>query len=958
MTPEAFIARWRGSTRTESSASHEHFLDLCELLGVEKPADVDKHAAEYTFEKSVVKLDGSVGYADVWKRHCFAWEYKGPNKSLVRAYAQLKEYADALENPPLLIVSDMQEIRVHTNFTNSIAKRHTILLADLITPETRILLRNCFRAPERLRPIATRETVTHDAAVALGRVAGRLKDRGFAPTRVAHFLNKLVFCLFSEDIDLLPNRVFAEIVEEAIKSPDDLLHMLRELFVAMAKGGMRFGATAVPWFNGGLFNDDDVLTLEGLGITDLAAATQLDWSAIDPSIFGTLFEAGLDPDRRRAMATLFDTITRQEPPYQPQLFAGIESQAGVGIHYTDAEKITKLIAPVVTQPLWREWRQLRDEAIELGPEKVSSQYRAFHTKLENFRVLDPACGSGNFLALALTALKDFDAAIVREAAVAGLPSDRPRVGPQALLGMDADPYAAELARLSVWITELQWQLKNGVAIKRNPILGVLDGIIHRDALMTDDVPTQWPAADVVIGNPPFLGNKLIRSRLTGGYADKLFAAYANKVSSDADLVTYWFAKAWDGIEEGRFQRAGLVATNSIRGGANRRILDRIARDGIIYDAWDDEPWVLDGAAVRVSLICFSKENPRESIQLDGRPVQRINSDLTETVDLTTAQRLRENRGISFQGPVKIGPFDIPGSLARQWITAPLNPNGHPNTDVVRPWANGMDLVQRPSDKWIVDFAEMEERVAALYEAPFEYIRQAVKPLRDKNRRDRRRLYWWLHGETVPGLRSATEKLKRFILTPRISKHRIFVWADRRVLPDSATVAIAREDETSFGILHSRFHRAWALRLGTSLEDRPRYTPSTTFETFPFPDGLTPDLDPVIYAGRQTANDIACAAKQLAALRTNWLNPEDLIDRKPEIVSGYPERILAKGQKAASELRKKTLTNLYNAYPSWLAVAHRDLDDAVAEAYGWPSSISEDDAVGRLLELNLARAMAS
>jgi len=246
MTPEAFISRWRGSTRTEKSAAHEHFLSLCELLGVEKPADVDKHGTEYTFEKSAIKLDGSVGYADVWKRHCFAWEYKGPNKSLVRAYAQLKEYADALENPPLLIVSDMQEIRVHTNFTNSIAKRHTFLLADLITPETRVLLRNCFRAPERLRPVATRETVTAEAAVALGRLAGRLKDHGFAPARVAHFLNKLVFCLFSEDIDLLPNRVFAEIVEEAIRSPDDLAHMLRELFIAMARGGCGSGQLRSP----------------------------------------------------------------------------------------------------------------------------------------------------------------------------------------------------------------------------------------------------------------------------------------------------------------------------------------------------------------------------------------------------------------------------------------------------------------------------------------------------------------------------------------------------------------------------------------------------------------------------------------------------------------------------------------------------------------------------------------
>jgi hypothetical protein len=246
VTPEEFIGRWRGTTRTEISAAHEHFLNLCELLEVDSPSAVDRHGTEYTFEKSVLKLGGATGRADVWKRGCFAWEYKGPKKNLVQAYAQLKQYGDALENPQLLIVSDMEEIRIHTNFTNSITQQHSIKLADVRDPAARAMLKNCFIAPDRLRPTATRESVTAEAAATLGKMAARLRGLGLEPGRIAHFLNKIVFCLFSEDIDLLPHRLFADIVDEASKRPDDFEPMLRDLFGKMARGGERFGTSAVP----------------------------------------------------------------------------------------------------------------------------------------------------------------------------------------------------------------------------------------------------------------------------------------------------------------------------------------------------------------------------------------------------------------------------------------------------------------------------------------------------------------------------------------------------------------------------------------------------------------------------------------------------------------------------------------------------------------------------------------
>jgi hypothetical protein len=310
-----------GTTRTERSAAQEHFLNLCALLGVDGPGDVDRHGTEYTFEKSTRKIGDTAGFADVWKRHCFAWEYKGDRKNLVQAYAQLKQYADALENPPLLIVSDMQEIRVHTNFTNAIAQQHIIQLAELPSPEKRELLRHCFLHPERLLPTETRESVTAKAASEFAKIAVLLRRR-YDERRVAHFINKLVFCLFAEDIELLPDRIFADILDEAIKRPDDFVPMLSELFRAMANRNGRFGKAAIPWFNGGLFDDDDILPLGIVAVQGLMTAAGLDWKAIDPTIFGTLFESGLDDKKRAEMASLFDRqtpkTTRRRDSSQPR----------------------------------------------------------------------------------------------------------------------------------------------------------------------------------------------------------------------------------------------------------------------------------------------------------------------------------------------------------------------------------------------------------------------------------------------------------------------------------------------------------------------------------------------------------------------------------------------------------------------------------------------------------------
>lgn len=261
--------------------------------------------------------------------------------------------------------------------------------------------------------------------------------------------------------------------------------------------------------------------------------------------------------------------------------------------------------------------------------------------------------------------------------------------------------------------------------------------------------------------------------------------------------------------------------------------------------------------------------------------------------------------------------------------------------------------------WIVDFGwTMTDKDVALFELPYEHVRKNVKLKRDSNKRDAYRLNWWRHVESRQGMWAALGEMTRYFVTPRVAKHRLFVCLSITVCPDSQTIVIARDDDTTFGILHSRFHEAWSLRLCTWLGvgNDPRYTPSTTFETFPFPKGLTPNIPAKNYAKDKRAKRIAGAAKRLNELRENWLNPPDLVKREPEVVPGYPDRILPRGEKAALELKKRTLTNLYNVRPQWLADAHKALDAAVAAAYGWPEDISEDEALARLFALNQERAV--
>jgi type II restriction/modification system DNA methylase subunit YeeA len=254
---------------------------------------------------------------------------------------------------------------------------------------------------------------------------------------------------------------------------------------------------------------------------------------------------------------------------------------------------------------------------------------------------------------------------------------------------------------------------------------------------------------------------------------------------------------------------------------------------------------------------------------------------------------------------------------------------------------------------------MSEAAAALYQAPFEYVRLHIRPIREKNADRQRREKWWRLGRSGSDLQKAESGLYRIIATPRVAKHRFFVWIAPQVLPDSRVNAVARDDNVTFGVLQSRFHEAWSLRLGGwhGVGNDPQYTPRTGFEAFPFPGGLTPNIPAAEYADDPRAVAIAEAARRLNELREAWLNPPDLVKLVPEVVPGFPDRIVPVSPSAAATLKTRTLTNLYNERPAWLDNAHRDLDTAVAASYGWPAEIREEEALARLLALNLERAAA-
>ncbi len=979
MTSAEFKRKWARFSGKESAAYQEHFSDLCRLLGQPTPAEADPTGTEsFCFQKRVIKdaelfeLDEIVsgaddakerGFADVWKAGCFAWEYKGKKKNLDEAYRQLLRYRESLLNPPLLVVCDFDRYIVRTNFNGTVQEVHEFSNAHIDRPENLKILRAVFSDPDFLKPQRTTAQVTENLAEKIAEVAKSLQNREaeeladtktraemtFAQRkylRIARFLNRIVFCFFAEDTGLLPKKLFSDLLKTGI---DDLHHFaetLEKLFKVMAKGGT-FGKDKIRYFNGHLFTDSTVFELTEEELRKLADAGEADWQFIQPGIMGTLFERALDFEE------------------------GGKLRAQLGAHYTSEADIKTLVEPVLMAPLRREWAALKGELAAAyakgnGTPAQRDKLAAFQKKLAAVCVLDPACGSGNFLYVSLQLLLGLEKEVVTFATQLGF-SFKPQVDVQQLKAIEINPYAFELAQVSVQIGYLQWRRDNGFDNDRSPVLQNLDGFENKDALLNQTfrkkpkslneaqaeqhrqdeavkVYTEraWPECDVLVSNPPFLGTKKLRSELGDEYVEELFATYGNRIPNFADLCCYWFEKARDLVEHRKCKRAGLLATQGIRGGLNRAVLNRVKETGDIFFAVSDREWILDGANVHVSMVGFDSGAQKERI-LDGKVVSVINANLTALADTTKARKLTANRAIGFIADVKAGKFDLDESTALQMIKDP-NPNAAPNSNVMLPWINSLDILRRPRRFWVVDFgAEGSLEFAAHHAAPFAYVKQHVLALRSKVKRKSYREYWWLHAEPCLEMRTKIGALERFLVTTTVSKHRIFAWDRSPTLPDHQLVAFGRADDYFFGVLHSSFHEVWALAQGTQLREKEsgfRYTPTTCFETFPFP-RPTPAQEAAI----------STAANELNELRERWLNPPEWTETRtlefPGSVNGpwgsyvhnpnrngigtvqYP-RLEPRDADCAAKLKKRTLTNLYNERP-------------------------DEQILGKLLELNLERA---
>ncbi|MCY4465872.1 MAG: N-6 DNA methylase [Chloroflexi bacterium] len=966
MTPQEFVNKWSNTALNEVQVAQAHFLDVCKLVGLDMPGG-DGLTADgdiFTFERAVQKKSG-YGRADVFYEGRFVVEYKTPDKykDLDAAFRQLMDYKDDLKNPLLLVVTDINRWEIHTNFNNT-QNRPYIFTHKSIASDPVVLewLKAMFHEPQRLHPRRHTEKVTQDAAQAFQLISDnmrRMRKSKSQPAQIAYFLTKLVFCMFAEDVRLLPTAtddnpdgIFTHIVKQSLKNPNIFTKYLQNLFAAMNDGG-ELMMRDIRYFNGTLFIYTHVEKLYQEELEALAKAAELNWQAIEPSIFGTLFERSLDPSKR----------------------------AQLGAHYTSREDIELIVEPVLMQPLRYRW-----DTVQLEAQPIRERYDKARTgrarnaaamqllelreeilvRIRGITVLDPACGSGNFLYVSLQMLMDMEKEVIDHELWAGLQRATPEVHPRQLYGIEINPIAHALASIVVWIGYIQWRTNNAYADTiREPILEELKGhIVCKDAILPspprspdrsggsamltpDSDGVAWPAVDVIVGNPPFLGNKRMWGELGDEYYQRLTDSYAGVLPSGVDLVCYWFEMARQQLERGKATRAGLLATNSIRGGSNREVLKRIKDSGDIFMAWSDRSWILDGAAVRVSMVGFDN-GEEETKRLDGVSVKSIFSNLTADIDITDAKVLTENARISFQGIIKRGSFDIPESLAIKMIAA--DPR---NREVLKPIYNGMDITRRPRNMWIIDFGvNTPMEVARQYQLPFAHVEQHVKPQRHKVRQMKSRLNWWLYESARPKMRAHLQGLSRFICTPRVAKHRIFVWVEGRILPDTRVNVFARSDDYFFGLLNSSIHELWSLRLASwhGVGNDPTYNNTTCFETFPFPwsPGHEDETDPAHAA-------ISAAAKELQAERHAWQNPA--------------------GADEAASLKDRTLTNLYNALQVWrgessikvkpaaadfaprLDELHRALDSAVCAAYGWETAVLDDEEalLRRLLALNLERA---
>ena len=1003
---DAFLASARASAGAERANAQTFLNDLADVLGVERPhlTNGDPRADGYVYERPLTFRDGrqTKGFIDLYKRGAFVLETKqgadakrteagrklrqGHGKRRTRAWEatmfaarnQAENYARNLESaeppPPFVVVCDVGYCfdlfadfsgsgRLYRPFPDAASNR--ITLDGLRNPETRALLADVFEDPLSLDPARRQARVTVELADELATLAasldGAVDARGEAmdAEAVAGFLSRCLFSMFAEDAELIPPGTFRRLLEAYADDLDHLPHALSDFFAKMDAGGyVGEVRESVRRFNGLLFKDTRAPQLDEVQREALSRAAGSDWADVEPSIFGTLLERALDPKERHAL----------------------------GAHFTPRAYVERLVGPTVLEPLREEWdgaRAAAERLVEQAEAATDAGTRTrrrnearrvlaeFLTRLSTVRVLDPACGSGNFLYVTLAGLKalEDEARRTAEGLVGEAVGEGFGVTPRQMRGIELNARAAAIADLVLWIGYLQWHRARYGASQPlpEPVLEGYGQVEHRDAVLAEDgTPAPWPDAEFIVGNPPFLGKGApMRAALGDSYVERLRTAYP-QVPESADYVMHWWDRSAQLVREGEVRQFGLVTTNSLPQTFNRRVVERHMdteeRALVLAFAIPDHPWVdsADAAAVRVSMTVGSNgedfdpgaarlstvtaehDNDGDGIaevELDVF-IGKVNPDLSVGADVTQANPLQANAGMSSMGLA----MHATGFVLSPEEAEALGYGQAPELDAhIRPYFNGRDLTSSPRGVLVLDLFGLDsEEVRTRFPKVYDYLLRTVKPQRDQNRRKAYRENWWLHGETRATFRPALEGLRRFVVTPMTAKHRFFQFLDGEALPDQGLIAVATDDAYQLGVLSSSVHVEWALAAGGRLGvgNDPRYNNSRTFDPFPFPEATKEHTEGIRRLGE------AIDAHRKARQSETGVGLTDLYNAVEALRHG--RELTAKEQRSADDGLAHTLLDL-----------HRQLDRAVLHAYGWDDLDAEAPTfraavLDRLVALNAAR----
>ncbi|MEG4860992.1 class I SAM-dependent DNA methyltransferase [Microcoleus sp. K1-B6] len=1010
---ETFITRWAGSSGNERANYQLFFAEMCDALGVDRPFDKGRIPNDpYCFDKDVKIFhpSGKVtpGFVDFYKAEHFLIEAKqggttskkgtakrGTNtylREMEKAFVQAIAYTRSLSSkPPFLLTCDIGDhFELWMGFSGDYGgygARREIGLIELRKADVFDLFVDIFSNPQQRNPEKIAARVTREVAADLAELAKRM-EANVDPQQVAQFLMRCIFTMFAEDVGLLKEHLFTQALETRwILNPKTFKPEVEALWEAMNEGTSFGFHGKLLRFNGGLFAESQAFALTKAQLEVLLQAAKRDWCNVEPAIFGTLLERALDARERSKL----------------------------GAHYTPRSYVERLVKPVVMEPLGDRWIAVQAEVKQLlnageseptanQRKKASSVLEAFLTELQQVKILDPACGSGNFLYVTLDLLKGLESEVLRRledvTGSAQLLLDIAQVNPSQFLGIELNPRAAAIADLVIWIGYLQWHFRRfGDIPPIEPVLREYNNIECRDAVLAYDgiepdvdaagevrtrwggrmmkspvtgenVPdptnqvtiyrylnaraAEWQEADYIVSNPPFIGNARMREMLGDGYAEKLRKVYKD-VPDTVDFVMYWWHKAAELTRASKIKRFGFITTNSIRQVRQRKVLDFHFTQKIptrLIFAIPDHPWIDGGAAVRIAITAGelddlknpvriaefgtvvaecegeTPEDSAEQVQVQLQNVGLIFSNLQAGSDLTQSQQLLANDRISSRGVMLFSS----GFIVEQ------SDFGEIESEVLFPYINGRDFMQRSRNVRVIDlFGLKADNAQELYPKAFQWVLDKVKPERDTNRDKSLRENWWIFGRPRTELRPALKGLQRYIATVETAKHRVFVFLPREVIPDNMLIAIALDDAYFLGVLSSRVHVTWSLAAGGTLEDRPRYNKTRCFDPFPFPDPTDPQ--------KQTIRELG----------------ERLDSHRKRVQATHPEVTITAMYNLLEKLRKgeplddKDKAFNQKALVSTLKQIHDELDVAVFAAYGWESTLTDDQILENLVTLNAQRA---